>query len=61
MSIQINTSWSDTRQRISALIAELQEIRDYEEEVSYDTEFADMLTVAIDANLALMPCVVVVQ
>ena len=61
MSIQINTSWSDTRQRISALIAELQEIRDYEEEVSYDTEFADMLTTAIDANLALMPCVVVVQ
>ena len=55
MSIEINKSWNEVRTQINDLISELQDRREYEEEVSYDPDFADMLTVAIDGLLPLMP------
>jgi hypothetical protein len=58
MSTEIHKSWAEVREQISNLVSELQTWRDYEEEVSYDPEFAEILTTAIDANLALMPLVV---
>lgn len=52
-------SWNEIKKMADELVAQLQLHRDYEEEVSYDSDFADMLTDAIDANLALMPTVLV--
>lgn len=58
MSIEIHKTWAEVRNQVDDLVAELQAWRDYEEEVSYDPEFAEMLTVAIDGLLPLMPLVV---
>lgn len=59
MLVETNTkTWNDMKVLLDATIRELQKWRDYEEEVSYDPEFAEMLTDAIDANLPLMPCVI---
>jgi hypothetical protein len=55
MSVEIHKSWNEVRAQIDDLISELQDRREYEEEVSYDTDFVDMLTVAIDGLLPLMP------
>jgi hypothetical protein len=59
MSTEIHKTWNDVKKEISDLLDELQTWRDYEEEVSYDTDFADMLTDAIDGLLPLMPTVIV--
>ncbi len=59
MAIKTDTqTWADMKALLDVTIRELQKWRDYEEEVSYDTDFADMLTDAIDAVLPLMPCVI---
>lgn len=59
MAIETNTqNWNDMKVLLDATIRELQKWRDYEEEVSYDLDFADMLTDAIDNMLPLMPCVI---
>jgi hypothetical protein len=55
---EIHKTWNEVRSQINDLIDELSAWREYEEEVSYDSEFADMLTDAIDALLPLMPIVV---
>jgi hypothetical protein len=55
---EIHKTWNDVRSQINDLIEELSAWRDYEEEISYDTEFADLLTGAIDGLLPLMPVVV---
>jgi hypothetical protein len=55
MSVEIHKSWNEVRAQIDDLISELQDRREYEEEVSYDTDVVDMLTVAIDGLLPLMP------
>jgi len=48
-------NWFVVKQQISSLLEQLQAHRDYEEEVSYDTDFVDMLNDAIEPLLALMP------
>lgn len=58
MATEIHKTWNEVRSQINDLIQELSDWRDYEEEVSYDPEFADMLTDAIDNLLPLMPTVV---
>lgn len=59
MAIEVNTqTWDDMKQLLDVTIRELQKWRDYEEEVSYDLDFADMLTVGIDGLMPLMPCVI---
>ena len=59
MSTQITIeNWFVVKQQINSLIEQLQARRDYEEEVSYDSDFADMLTTAIDGLLPLMPTVI---
>ena len=51
-------NWFVVKQEIDSLLNKLQARRDYEEEVSYDPDFADMLTTAIDGLLPLMPTVI---
>jgi len=58
MATEIHKTWNEVRSQISDLIEELTVWRDYEEEVSYDPDFADLLTDAIDKLLPLMPVVV---
>lgn len=58
MATEIHKTWNEVRSQINDLIDELSAWRDYEEEVSYDPEFADLLTDAIDGLLPLMPTVV---
>lgn len=58
MATEIHKTWNEVRSQINDLIEELSVWREYEEEVSYDGEFAEMLTDAIDALLPLMPTVV---
>ncbi len=59
MAIKTDTqTWADMKALLDVTVRELQKWRDYEEEVSYDTDFADMLTNAIDNVLPLMPCVI---
>ena len=56
MSTTIHKPWSEVRRQIDDLISELQTWREHEQEVSKDdSDFAEMLTDAIDKNLALMP------
>jgi hypothetical protein len=55
---EIHKTWNEVRSQINDLVEELSAWREYEEEVSYDGEFAEMLTDAIDALLPLMPIVV---
>ena len=55
MSTIIHKPWAEVKKQIDDLVSELQTWREYEEEISYDPDFADMLTEAIDKNLALMP------
>lgn len=59
MAIKTDTqTWEDMKALLDVTITQLQKWRDYEEEVSYDLDFADMLTDAIDKMLPLMPCVI---
>lgn len=58
MSTIIHKPWAEVKKQIDDLVSELQDWREYEEEVSYDSDFADMLTVAIDGLLPLLPTVI---
>lgn len=59
MAIKTDTqTWADMKALLDVTIRELQKWRDYEEEVSYDLDFADMLTNGIDGLMPLMPCVI---
>jgi hypothetical protein len=58
MSTLLTKPWHILRHELIEVVSELQTRRDYEEEVSLDPEFADMLTNAIDALMPLLPLVV---
>ena len=58
MSTIIHKPWAEVKKQIDDLVAELQDWRDYIEEVGYEPEVVDLFTDAIDKNLALMPAVI---
>jgi hypothetical protein len=55
MSVELHKTWAEVRVQIDNMISELQDWRDYEEEVGHDLEHTDLLSDAIDSLLALMP------
>lgn len=61
MSVELHKTWTEVRSQIDDMISELQDWRDYEEEVGYDDENVDLMTDAIDALLALMPAKIEVK